>query len=261
MPDVAISELYPGAPYLLVESGVRHSLGWQVDRKAGRWFVLARTGLRVSVAERFPLTEEGWAEAWAALVAADPAATEAITASLAKRASRRRAVADKAALDVQTLRVIRRLTFKGGSTGAPMTRDHAYDLRFLSDRATVCATESAQVILEVPYRDVESVDVSGPAPASPVPPVLALVLILGLLGALLGLQLNVGTAGTIYIAVAASMVGGTVGAAWTTSHSVVRLRGRDGEYFFRNDHQPADAMRIDLSDSLIAIDRARRAQN
>jgi hypothetical protein len=258
-PDIAISELYPGAPQLLVNSGVRYSLGWLVERKAGRCFVLARTGFRVSVAERFPLTDEGWAQAWAALVAADPAATEAITASLAKRASRGRAVADKAALDAQTLRLIRHVTYKGGSTNAPMKKDDAYDLRFLSDRAAVYAIGSAQVILEVPYRDVESVDVSGPVPGSPVPPALSLILILGLLGALLGLQINAGTAGTIYIALAASLVGGMVGAAWTTSHSIVRLCGRDGEYFFRDDHQPPDAMRIDLSDPRRAIDKARRA--
>jgi hypothetical protein len=259
MPDVASSDLYPGAPQLLVDAGVGHSLGWQVDRKAGPCFVLARAGFRVSVTERFPLTDEGWAQAWAALVASDPAAAEAIVASLAKREKRGRAVADLAALDAETLCLMRHMTFKGGSAGAPMKKDYAYDLRFLSDRATVCATGSADVIVDVRYRDVESVDVSGSDPSSPVSPVLALILILGLLGALLGLQLNAGTAGTIFIALAASLVGAMVGSAWTSPRSMVRLSGRDAEYFFMDNRGP-DAMRIDLSDSLRAVASARRAQ-
>jgi hypothetical protein len=260
MPDVASSELYPGAPQLLVISGVRHSLGWQVDRKAGPCFVLARAGLRVSVTERFPLTDEGWAQAWAALVALDPAAAEAIVASLARRDRRGRAVADLAAVAAETLCFLGRMTFKGGSAGAPMRKDYPYDLRFLSDKATVCAAGSAQVIAEVQYRDVESVDVSGSDPSDPVPRTLALILILGLLGALLGLQINADTAGTIFIALAASLVGGMVGASWTNPQSMVRLRGRDVVYFFMADHQSPDALRIRLSDSLIAIANARHAQ-
>jgi len=261
MPDVAGYELYQGAPLLLVDSGVRLSLGWQVDRKAGPCFVLARTGFRVSVTERFPLTDEGWAQAWAALVASDAAAAEAIAASLAKRDKRGRAVADRAALDAETLCLMRHMTFKGGSAGAPMTKDYDYDLRFLSDRATVCATGSAKVIVEVLYRDVETVDVSGSDPIRPVPPVVTLTLILGLLGALLGLQIDAGTAGTIYIALAASLVGGMVGTTWTSTHSMVRLGGRDAEYFFMADHQSPDALRIALSDALIAIGNARRTQD
>ena len=260
MPDVASSELYPGAPQLLVDAGVRHSLGWQVDRKAGPCFVLARAGFRASVTERFPLTDEGWAQAWAALVASDPAAAEAIAASLAKREMRGRAVADLAALHADTLHLMRHMTFKGGSAGAPMRKDHPYDLRFLSDRATVCPTGSAEVIVEMRYRDVESVDVSGSDLSSPVPQVLALILILGLLGALLGLQLNVGTAGTIFIALAASVVGAMVGSLWTSPQSMVRLSGRDAEYFFMDSRGP-DALRIELSDSLRAVASARRAQD
>ena len=77
MPSVPKSELYPRTPRLLVNYGVRHSLRWQDDRKAGPSFVVARigsSGSRVKVAERFPLTEPGWANAWQALVRCDPGA-------------------------------------------------------------------------------------------------------------------------------------------------------------------------------------------
>jgi hypothetical protein len=140
MPDLASSELYPGPPHLLVDSDVRHSPGWQVDRK-------------------------------------DPAAAEVIVASLAQRDRRGRAVADRAALAAETLCHMRNMTFKGGSAEGPMTKDHPYDLRFMSDRATVCATGSADVIVELQYRDVESVDVSGSVPSAPVPRTIALTLI------------------------------------------------------------------------------------
>jgi hypothetical protein len=74
------------------------------------------------------------------------------------------------------------------------------------------------------------------------------------------LQLNVGTAGTIFIALAASLVGAMVGSLWTNPQSMVRLSGRDAEYFFMDSRGP-DALRIELSDSLRAVASARRAQD
>ena len=94
MPGVPREPLYRGRPYLLLESGLRHSLGWRHDRKAGPSFVVARLSRRLGVAkvtERFPLTEQGWASAWRALSDRDAGAAAAIAALLANREATRRA--------------------------------------------------------------------------------------------------------------------------------------------------------------------------
>ncbi len=75
-------------PYLLVDRGQRYSLGWQDTRKHGSCFVVVRFGGMPAqkVLDRFPLTEDGWANAWAALVELDAAAAKAVLAALDKRA-------------------------------------------------------------------------------------------------------------------------------------------------------------------------------
>ena len=104
MPSVPRSELYRGQPRLLLDSGVRHSLGWQDNRKAGPSFVITRpSSVRVKVAERFPLTETGWANAWQALVRCDPGAAEAIAAVLAKREAASRAAAAMTSLKLEVV--------------------------------------------------------------------------------------------------------------------------------------------------------------
>ncbi len=107
MPSARPDELSSGTPHLLVIYGIRHSLGWQDDRKAGLSFVVARTGMKVKVKERFPLTEQGWADAWQALVQCEPGAAEAITPVLARRALHDRAAAKLSALDADTLCLMR----------------------------------------------------------------------------------------------------------------------------------------------------------
>jgi hypothetical protein len=59
MPTIAKSELFIGAPRLLADAGIRYSLGWQNNSKAGPSFVIARTGFSLKVMQRFPLTEPG----------------------------------------------------------------------------------------------------------------------------------------------------------------------------------------------------------
>jgi Starch/carbohydrate-binding module (family 53) len=79
MPVVPRPELEKGTAVCLFASPPRHALwlyrlGWQrrLPRKGSDSFVLVRR--TVGVVERFPLSEEGWAQAWAALARVDAAA-------------------------------------------------------------------------------------------------------------------------------------------------------------------------------------------
>src|SRR5712691_7231598 len=187
MPGVSRADLYRGTPNLLLTEGRRHSLGWQDDRKAGASFVVVRLSRlgRIKVIEPFPLTEQGWAAAWRALSGLDADAEAAVAATLAKREAGRRAATAWVALDAESLRCLRRVIFRGGSGGAPLTKGRSYDLRFLAHQIMVYPGGSADAIVEVPYRDVETVEVSGSSPGKSPGELLVVILALGLLGALL----------------------------------------------------------------------------
>jgi hypothetical protein len=263
MPSVPPSQIYRGRPYLLLESGLRHSLGWQDDRKVGPSFVvvrLSRLSSVVKVAERFPLTEQGWASAWRALADLDGSAAAAIAAMLAKREPTRRATAALAALDAESLYCLRRVISNGGSGGVPLAKGQAYDLRFLSDRIIVCPPHSVDAIVEVQYRDVEAVEVGGAGEVSKSPgEVLVLILALGLLGALLGLFV-LDLLGLLLGAVVFGLAGAMVGAGSTKIETIVRIRGKDAEFYFLHTEKRPDALRIELSEPLRAIGNAHAAQ-
>ncbi len=260
MPSVPRADLFRGSPNLLVASGPRHSLGWQDHRKAGPSFVVARLGQfgRIKVTERFPLTDQGWAAAWRALSGLDAGAAAAVAARLGQMEAGRRAAAALVALDADSLRCLY-VTFNGGSGGALLTKGRAYDMRFLSDRILVCPPRSVSAIVEVPYRNVETVEVSGSSPGKSPGEVLVLILGLGLLGALLGLVV-LGLLGFLLGAVVLGLVGALVGAASSKIETIVRLRGQDAELYFLHTEKPPEAVRMELSEPLRAIENAREAQ-
>jgi len=89
MPFVPASELNRGRPYLLVNRARRYSIGWQDAERDGPSFVVAETTAimgTTKVHDRFPLTEDGWADAWRALVRLDRAAAQDTLAMLDARA-------------------------------------------------------------------------------------------------------------------------------------------------------------------------------
>ena len=260
MPAVPSSGLYRGRPHLLVEYGLRHSLGWQDHRKAGPSFVVVRISRldRVGIISRFPLTDQGWASAWRSLSGLDADAAKAVGAKLATIEARRGAAAALAALEAETMQCLRGMTYSGGSGDVPLASERAYDLRFLSDRLAVCPPASATAIVEMPYRDVDAVEVTGSDHSRVFGQQLALVLGLGLLGALLGL-LILGLLGLLLGALLCGLIGALVAAGSAKTGTIVRVRGRDGELFFVNNEKTPDAMRIELSGPLTAIAGARTA--
>ena len=260
MPSVAPGMVYRGSPELLVDYDVHYSLGWQDRRKDGPSFVLVRTRwFGGPVKARFPLTEQGWEDAWQALSSADPSAAAAVAAKLARQAERDNTAAALAALDQESLCYLPRVTFKGGSGGSPLEQDHVYILRFLGDQITVGLPRQLNAVLSIPYRDVDSVEVSGPGKVGKqLSQVLVLILGLGLLGAVLGL-IVLGLAGLLLGAVLFGLIGALAGSASTTVESIVRIRAVDADLYFVNAEKEPDALRIELAAALTVIDGARGA--
>jgi putative oligomerization/nucleic acid binding protein len=258
MPAVPREELFRGSPYLLMYSDVRHSIGWRDDRKAGPSFVVARIGLlgRITVTERFPLTEQGWADAWQVIAGRDAGAATVIAARLAAREGRGRTSSALAALDAESLCYLRGMTFNGGSGEARLAKETAYDVRFLSDRLMVCPPGVAEPIIEVPYTDVETVEVIGSGQdGNSTGNTLAWMFALGLLGALLGLFI-LGVAGLLLGAMIFGAVGAAVGANFAKNETTVRIRVKDAELYFLSTAKRADEVRIEMSGGLLAIENA-----
>ena len=255
MPRVPESDLSSYPTYLLAEdAAVRHSIGWYEDRKAGPGFVVARkraTG-RATVIERFPLTEEGWAGAWHALSRLDASAAAAVAASLAARAARAQKAAARKALDAESLCVVRAAVFNGGSGAARLTEGQAFDVRFLRDRIAVCPPLLAETIVELPYRDVKTVDVSASTPRGSSGETTALCIGLGLLGAIIGL-LVLGLLGLLIGALIFGLIGAGIGASMTKIDAIVCIRTNDAELQFLDRQKRPDALRAELSEPLRVI--------
>jgi hypothetical protein len=84
-------------PKLLADVGnMRYGVAWQrwTGFQDGACFALTKLSdfSGIKVVERFPLTEQGWAETWAALVARDRGSAQVILRVLAERAALSQAV-------------------------------------------------------------------------------------------------------------------------------------------------------------------------
>jgi hypothetical protein len=259
VPSVPSYQLYGGTPYILLD-GPRHSIGWQDDRKAGPGFVV--TGRRpvgtIKVLQRFPLSEQGWADAWQLLSRLDASAAAAVEARLAELEARRRAADALAALAARSLCDLRSVTFEGGSDSGPLAEGQRYDLRFQDDRILVCTVNSAHALVELSYADVENVEVSGAA-NQPASAMLGWISGLGLLGAFLGF-LVLRLPGLLLGAVVLGLVGGLIAAATSKTETIVRVRGRAAEFQFLVSFRGADEVRGALSEPLMAIRKTNAAE-
>jgi hypothetical protein len=259
MPVVPLHQLYRGAPVLLAD-GQRHSAGWQEVRKAGPGFVVTTRGLfgANKVLQRFPLTEQGWADAWQLLSGLDAGAAAVIEARLAKLEARRQAAAALAAVDARSVCYLPRVTFDGGSGSGPLVKGQRYDLRFQDDRIVVCPQDSAQALVDVPYAEIANVEVSKAA-SQPASTMLGWISGLGLLGAFFGF-LVLRLPGLLLGAVVLGLVGGVIAAATSKDEAIVLIRGRDAEFQFLDLQRRADELQRALSEPLMAIRRASATQ-
>ena len=197
--------------------------------------------------------------AWQALSRLDENAAATVAATLAKQAARKQAADARRALDAESRCVVRHAVFDGGSGATPLTKGQAYDLRFLRDRVVACPPWSGTTIVELPYRDVQTVEVSGSSPSGSSGEMVVICLFMGLLGAVLGL-LVLGLLGLLIGALLFGLIGALIGLNMSKINTIVCIRGNDAELYFSHNQKRPDALRVELSEPLRAIADAGAAK-
>lgn len=254
MPVILPSEQVPGAPYPLLD-GISPTLGWEFrpPAKGGPAFVIVRrTALgSLKVVESFPLTEDGWARAWQSLVRQNPAAVPQILATLRAReadAARLRAQdADSrevAELGARALVSLRGVAYLGGYVQvSAITPGGLYDVLFLEDHLVVSAHRQAKVLAEVPYSQVEDVEIGGPGLVKTGG---------GFVGG--GFGVSGAVEGMAIAAVLNTLT------TRTSVKTVVRIQGTSCELFLLHTKLTPEQLRIAMSRPLGAIRSARPTQ-
>jgi hypothetical protein len=241
-------------PYPVME-GLSRTIGWQFrpERRGGPVFVLLGRGAvgLPKVLERFPLTEAGWATAWQALAQQDPDAAGKIRVRLTEREREQQeldqrfgATPELAELESRSVAYLRPVVLLGGYAPdtARIVIGESYDVRFLEDRLAIYPARSWEARTEVPYSEVEDVEIGGP----------------GLVTS------GGGFAGGGFGAVGAleGMAIASVLNALTTRTSIttiIRIQGTGCEFFLLYRQSTPEQLRIMMSRALGAIRAARAA--
>lgn len=240
MPTLRTGTLTGGFLYSMVDYGQRYTLGWQRQTNSPT-FVLIRLGaMKDKVLDRFPLTPDGWARAWAALVKLDSGAADAVAAKIQEWLAEDAAHGAETEIGVRTLVTLADVAYLGGYLPeSAITPGERYDVRFFEDRLAVLACRSADVLAEVPYGQVEQVEIGGPG------------LIRrggGFVGGGFGVTAIEG------MAIAAVLNGLTTR---TSIKTIVRIQGTGCELFLLLTSVTPEQLRIELSRPLGAIRSAR----
>ena len=221
---------------------------WRTDAKGGPCFVTLRRSAVTAykIIERFPLTPEGWASAWDALLELDPSSAEKARATLKERLLRNAEQtygkpAEIKELDGRTLVRLPQVALLGGyAPNAPIAIGDRYDARFLDDQLAICAPHDWKVLAEVPYSEIEDVEIGGP----------------GLVksgGGFIGG--GFGAAGALEGMAVASVLNALT--TKTTITTIVRVQATNCELFLLWTKTTPEQLRMELSRPLGAIRAAR----
>lgn len=117
VPLVKHEELWFDTPKVLVDGG-RYTIGWQrwPEKKGGPGYVTVRRSAlgTFKIVDRYPLTDEGWAQAWMAFVKLEPAMAERARAVLAQRAEADSGFKERKQLNARSLAYLPEVIFIGG---------------------------------------------------------------------------------------------------------------------------------------------------
>ncbi len=247
MPDIPRDKLDADntrAHILAPEEG-KHLTGWRMrgDRNDGAEFVVISVSIlgRLNVIKQFPVTEDGWRQAWQALVRTDAFAAKKAQPMLAEQALQARAKADLAELKAATIGYVPDMIFLGGhAPESELAVRGSYDLRFLADSMAVFPSRRTNALVQVPYRDIDVVDIGGPGLVKSGG---------GFVGGGFGVA---GAVESMAIATALNTL-----TTKTKIRTVVRIQAVQCELFLLCTTAGPEALRIGLSQALGAIRHAR----
>jgi hypothetical protein len=222
----------------------RFSIGWQwrPEKYGGPSFVTLRRGVAgYKIMSRYPLTEEGWAQAWHEFVSVDPGTTELVRRVLARRLQISDDSWELGQLDEGSLAYLPQVAYLGGFVpGTELVAGEPYDVRFLADRVAVYYLNGIQSLAEIRYSDMLNTEVGGP-----------------------GLTRSGGgfVGGGLGVAGAAEgmAIAGVLNALTTRTQikTVLHIEAAHAELFFLERRVTPEALRIELSGALGAIRQAK----
>jgi len=173
MPVILPSEQDADVPHLLLDK-LSPTIGWQYRPQARggpAFLIIHRSPLGgLQVGQSFPLTEDGWASAWQSLIRQNPAAAPQLLAALTAREPELARLRAREAnsrylreLNARTLVILKEVAYLGGYIpGAAIRAGARYDVRFVENRFLIFPSHQAEVLAEVPYSEVEDVEIGGP---------------------------------------------------------------------------------------------------
>ena len=239
-------------PHPLVE-GLNPNIGWLVwpRAKGGPSFVIIRrTAFRtLKVVQSFPLTENGWVRAWQSFSAQNPAGIPPALAALKARETYMAKLSPPASGEMRQsygrpLVTLQNVAFLGGYLpGAAIVAGGRYDVPFLEDRLLVAPWRQYDVLAEVPYSEVEDVEIGGPG-------------IVRTGGGFVGGGFGA-TGAAEGMAIAAVLNGLTTR---TSIRTVVRIQAKRCELFLLDTNVTPERLRIGLSYPLGAIRAAHASE-
>jgi hypothetical protein len=228
-------------PYLLIYS--KHaSIGWERrrDKRGGPCYLVGRESLggRAKILERFPFTDEGWAQAWRFLLRTDETLAEQLTAKLVARRDAELAAAEIERLDASSLESVENVIFLGGHAGdLGLASGQRYDLRFRAEDLLITEYRKTQPVLVALFGELQAIEVGGPGAVRAYS-----------MGQQIGLEMALGELGDV------------IGRAATKIETVIRVQAPNYEIFFQCSTMLPDALRVRLSRPLAAIRNADAAK-
>jgi Short C-terminal domain len=247
-PVIGPSEQLRDTPYPL-HDGPSPTIGWQFRPvgKGGPAFVIIRRGAlgSLKVVEAFPLTDDGWTRAWRSFSSLNPRAVPRVLGALAVRQAEGLSQVESSQvreLEARSLAVMRDVAYLGGYIqGSELRAGERYDVWFHEDGLTVTALRRPVVLAEVPYSEVEDVEIGGPGLVRTGG---------GFVGG--GFGASAALEGMAIAAVLNTLT------TRTSIKSIVRIQGMSCELFMLHTTVTPEQLRIGLSRPLAAIRTGHR---